>query len=390
MSNSITKTTSVSWLERIKQSVLGALIGFLLVLGAIVLLFWNEGRAVTTARSLAEGASTVVTVPSTTVDAANDGKLVHTSGRVTTDETLEDDEFGIEAKGIRLVRTVEMFQWHEKKETETKTKLGGGEETVTTYSYSTDWSDEPIDSSRFEEPEGHGNPAAEFKSGVHQVAEAQLDGFALDETVLDEVNGGQAMKLTPAQKSGIEAAYSGSEKLSIVDGGIYLGDNPKKPAVGDYRISYKLVPLGTISVVAKQSGNSFDRYQTKAGDQLLLVESGNVSAADMFAHAVSENNLLSWILRAVGLVLLAVGFGMIMEPIAVIADVIPFLGDIARLGTGLAAFLFTIVVGTTTIAIAWFYYRPVAAICVLVAGVAITFALTRFFRGRKQQVAAAA
>lgn len=382
--------TSVSWLERIKQSVLGALIGFILVLGAIVLLFWNEGRAVTTARSLAEGASTVVTVSSTAVDAANEGKLVHTTGKVTTDETLEDDEFGIEAEGIRLVRTVEMFQWHEKTTKETKTKLGGGEETVTTYSYSTDWSDEPIDSSKFEQAEDHGNPAMEFESGAFQVSEAQLDGFALDETVLDEVNGEQAMKLAPAQKSDIEAAYSGSEKLSIVDGGIYLGDNPKKPAIGDYRISYKLVPLGTISVVAKQSGNSFDRYQTKAGDQLLLVESGNVSAAEMFAHAVSENNLLSWILRAVGLVLLAVGFAMIMEPLAVIADVIPFLGDIARLGTGLAAFLFTIVVGTTTIAIAWFYYRPVVALGVLVAGVAITFALTRFFRGRKQQVAAAA
>jgi hypothetical protein len=80
---------------------------------------------------------------------------------------------------------------------------------------------------------------------------------------------------------------------------------------------------------------------------------------------------------------------MIMEPLAVIADVIPFLGDIARLGTGLAAFLFTILVGTTTIAIAWFYYRPVLALCVLAGGIALTLALVRLFKARKQTAVAA-
>lgn len=370
--------------------MIGALVGLILVVGAVILLFWNEGRAVTTAQSLAEGAGVVVTVSSAAVDAANDGKLVHTSGKVATDETLSDDEFGIEAKGVRLVRTVEMFQWREAKSEETKKKLGGGEETVTTYSYSTEWSDQSIDSSRFEQAEGHDNPSMEFESDSFQVSEAQLDGFALDEPVLDKIGGGQALKLTPAQRSGIEAAYSGSEKLSVTDGGIYLGENPKKPVVGDYRIRYDLVPLGDLSVIGKQSGSSFEPYQTKAGDELLLVESGKVPADKMFANAMSENNLLSWILRAVGLVLLAIGFAMIMEPLGVIADVIPFLGDIARLGTGLAAILFTIIVGTTTIAIAWFYYRPVLALCVIVAGVAITVALTRLLKARKRPVAAVA
>ena len=387
MSDSIVKTTSVSWFERIKQSVLGALIGFILVLGAVVLLFWNEGRTVTTARSLAEGASAVVTVPSAEINAANEGRLVHISGTVTTDEILADEEFGIEVEGIRLVRTVEMYQWHESTSEETKKKLGG-EETVTTYSYSKAWSEEPIDSSRFEQAAGHDNPSMELESDVFQISEARIDAFALDDAVLDEVDGGQALKLSSDQQRAIQAAWSGNEKVTFADGAVYLGDNPKKPAIGDYRVRYALVPLGPVSVVGKQTGNSFQAYQTRAGDRLLLVESGSVPADTMFANAASENTLLSWIIRAAGLVVLMIGFAMMMQPLGVIADVIPLLGDVVRLGTGLTAFLFTIIVGTTTIAIAWFYYRPLLALGVLVVGGAITVALVRVFKARKKPAAA--
>lgn len=384
MSNSFTKTTSVSWFERIKQSVIGALIGFLLVLAAIVLLFWNEGRSVTTAHSLTEGASAVITVSSDAVDASNEGKLVHAIGTVTTDETPSDDEFGISAKGVRLVRKVEMFQWHEKTSQETEKNFGGGENTVTHYTYSTGWSGDALNSSSFEHPENHDNPSMDIASDAFQVSEAQFGAFELGAAVLDQIGGAQALKLSPAKQAEIAAAYSGSEKLSVADGGIYLGENSKKPAVGDYRIRYELVPLGDISVVAKQYGNGFKGYQTRAGDELLLVESGKVSGDKMFANAMSANSLITWILRAVGLIAMGIGFAMIMEPLGVIADVIPFLGDIARLGTGLAAFLFTIIAGTTTIAIAWFYYRPVLALCVLAGGIALTVALVRFFKAKKQ------
>lgn len=37
---------------------------------------------------------------------------------------------------------------------------------------------------------------------------------------------------------------------------------------------------------------------------------------------------------------------------------IPFLGDVARLGTGLFAFCSAIVVALTVVSIAWLFYRP--------------------------------
>jgi hypothetical protein len=388
MTNIFTETTSTSWFTRIRNSFGGVVIGLILIVAMVILLFWNEGRAVQTAKSLAEGAGAVVSVGADTVDAANEGKLVHVSGPVTTDETPTDPDFAVAATGIRLVRDVEMYQWKEESKSETTKKLGGGEETVTTYSYSKVWSDDAIDSGSFKQPDGHQNPSMEIGSRSFQVAQAKLGAFTLDKPVLDQIYAEKALPLKPDQQAAIQAAYSGSKKLSVVDGGIYLGWNPSSPVVGDYRIRYKVAPLTSISVIGRQQGSQFTSYQTVAGDRLLMVDDGVVPADRMFKEAESANKVLTWILRGVGLLLLAIGFGLFMNPIAVLADVIPFLGSIVRMGTGLIAFLLAIVVGTITIAIAWFYYRPLYGIGILVVGALAAWLIVRF--GRRRQAVAAA
>jgi hypothetical protein len=55
----VVETTETSWLGRLGQAFAGIIIGLILVIVAGWVLFWNEGRAVTTARSLTEGAGLV-------------------------------------------------------------------------------------------------------------------------------------------------------------------------------------------------------------------------------------------------------------------------------------------------------------------------------------------
>ena len=86
-----------------------------------------------------------------------EGKFVHVTGEAATDEVLEDTDFGVSAIAIRLTRKTEMYQWRENQSSQTRKTLGGGTETVTTYSYEKDWSDRAIDSGRFHDP-GHDNP----------------------------------------------------------------------------------------------------------------------------------------------------------------------------------------------------------------------------------------
>jgi hypothetical protein len=217
-----------------------------------------------------------------------------------------------------------------------------------------------------------------------QIPQGTLGAFDLDQPVLDGIGGDQPMSIKPAQAAAIEAAYGGGKKVSVDNGGIYLGWNPSSPAIGDYRISYEVAPLGVISVIGQQQGSHFQAYQTIAGDQLLMVDVGNVPAAQMFKEAADANRLITWVIRGVGLLLLAVGFGLFMSPLGVIADFIPFLGSIVRMGTGIIAFFMAIVVGTITIAIAWFYYRPLLAVGILAVGAVIAGIIVYIGRSRGQ------
>lgn len=388
MSDSFTETTRVSWFGRIKRSVGAVVIGLVLIVAMIVLLFWNEGRAVTTARSLDEGAAAVVSVDAGSMDAAHEGKLIHVTGPVTTNSTPSDPSFGIEAKGIRLVRNVEMYQWKEESRSETTKQLGGGEETVTTYTYSKVWDDRPINSGNFKKPEGHTNPSMEIRGDSFQVPEAKLGAFTLDKPVLDLMSNAEALPIRADQASAIRAAFSGSKPLRIVDGRIYLGYNANSPQVGDYRIAYEVVPVGTVSIVGQQSGSGLAGYQTVAGDELLMVDAGSVSADKMFEEAKTANTMLTWILRVVGLLLLFVGFAMLLSWMGVLADVIPFVGSIVGFGTGLIAFVMAILVGSGVIAFAWFWYRPLLALAIFGGGALVAFLLTRM-RGSKPALAGA-
>ena len=85
------------------------------------------------------------TVAADKVDPANEGKLVHVTGTLSTTGPATDSDFAVKIDGVRLVRHVEMFQWTEQSGTETTKKLGGGETTKTTYTYRQEWADKPVD-----------------------------------------------------------------------------------------------------------------------------------------------------------------------------------------------------------------------------------------------------
>src|SRR6476661_10902894 len=59
-SDSFTEVTTKSWLQRLLEAAIGVVVGLVFVLVTVIGLFWNKGRAVQTARSLAEGAGLVV------------------------------------------------------------------------------------------------------------------------------------------------------------------------------------------------------------------------------------------------------------------------------------------------------------------------------------------
>jgi hypothetical protein len=443
MSDQFSESSSTSWFSRLAESIKGVLVGLVLFVLAIPLLWWNEGRAVQTFKSLTEGAGAVVSVQADKVDAANEGKLVHMSGKATTTATVTDPLFGVSANALRLERKAEMYQWKESTKTEKKKKLGGGEETITTYTYSKEWDDSLIKSSEFKEPKGHTNPAAmPVSSEGWRASPVTLGAFTLNTSQVDEVGGEEKLAVNESMLKKSDAAEGAKEeakpaeeakpeeetkpaepapkskKLSkkekqklgkkamakqekqakkgskpapsfataavnnpappsantppkVVDGGLYLGRSPQTPEVGDVRVSFTKVPPADISIIAQQVGQTFQPYKTEAGDALQLMQAGTQNAAAMFKTAQENNATLTWILRLVFFVMMAIGVYSIFKPLAVVADVVPFFGSMIAMGLGVVAIAIAAPVTLLTIAFAWIYYRPVMGVLLLLVSIGV-------------------
>jgi hypothetical protein len=216
------------------------------------------------------------------------------------------------------------------------------------------------------------------------VARASLGAFELTPETLRRLGGEDRHPVDPAVET--RARQTAGNTARAVDGLIYVGGDPASPQIGDLRITYTIVAAPQVSVIARQSGNGFAAYQTSAGDALLMIEKGLVPAAQMFKEAQDENTILTWILRGVGALVMFIGFGLVFRPLGVVADVLPILGDIMRLGTGAIGFALTAVLAAVTIGVAWLYYRPLVGILVLLAGIAVAVGI--WFLGRKRRPAA--
>ena len=383
------KIVTISWLERLKQSVGGMVFGLVLIVAMVIMLFWNEGRAVQTARSLAEGAGLVVSVSSASVEPANEGKLIHVTGPVTASGPVSDAEFSVSVSGLQLMRRVEMYQWVEKSTTEKKVELGGSETQVTKYAYEMQWSEFPQDSSKFNEADAHANPPMALERQTFGVANATLGAWSLGSAVIDRIGGSRDFAMPVEQAEAVQQAIGAGIRASVVEGKIYLGVNPSQPSLGDYRVSYQYVPLDTISVVGRQRGTGIADYQTESGDKLLIVHNGSVSAAEMFDAAASSNSTMTWAMRIAGIALLVVGFSTVLGPLSVAASVLPFLGSILAFGTGIIAGIAGVSLGSLTIAVAWFFYRPLVALAIIAVGAAIGGGLIFLAKRRKANATAA-
>ncbi len=365
-----TEVTTQSWFSRIRDSLVGVLFGLLIFVGSFLLLWFNEGRTVKTAEALREIAKTVLALPAPEVSPRNEGQLIYVTGTASTGETLRDPSLGISAPAIKLHREVEMYQWVESAKSETREKVGGSKETVTTYTYETQWSGTYQDPARFKKPEGHANPAMLYTNTAITAKTVSLGSFLLSPGLITKINPTEQFALTPEDLAKLPASLRSRAELS--GDYLYLGarenPEPNMPRVGDYRIRYRLVPAATaLSIIAKQIANTFEPYQSQNGRLTELLETGTISAAAMVANAQKSNQLMTWLLRLLGFILMLAGLVLIFKPLSTIGAFIPVVGRILGAGTGFIAFLLALTFSLVTIAAAWLFYRPVLAVLLLLS-----------------------
>lgn len=375
-----TETTEVGWFSKIKESIKGLVIGVLFIAIAPCLLIYNEKSSVDTAEGIGEMSTSLSEVDPAKADAAPEGPPILVFGKAQTAETLKDDKFGVEVKGgIKLDRAVEMYQWVEVEKTKETKKTGGKTVKETTYSYKKEWKDGLVDSATFNkgavkaEKKKPVNPGAMPAEAADWAAkEVKLGGFLLGDTFVSKLTKSEDLEINDETLAKVKAEHENAKKS---DNYIYINAfgsdvDTKDPNVGDTRISWRSVKSAEVTAVGAKSGTTLGAWKASNDTTHSYLQYGKKSKAEMVAAAESANAMMTWILRLVGLLLLFFGFMALFKPLVVLADVVPFIGNIVGGGTMLVSAGLAATIGFGSIAIGWIIARPLIGgiMCILSIG----------------------
>lgn len=405
-----TEVTRTGYGTRLKNSLGGVLIGILMFIGGTILLWWNEGRAVKTSDMLKEGQKNYVEMENPAVKSPDfEGQLVHAVALATTTDSLSDGTFNIGAVAVKLHRNVEYYQWIEHEKTEKKDKIGGAQETTTTYTYSKEWSGSPINSAEFKDPdyqalnfvyqtvEDESSAAENVTFGAYRLNSGQVSSFHNEQPMAVALDADLTKQLDKAARDNARAFLSRGGLLDLVPDSatvvhtqgnvVYIGRNPNVPEVGDVRITFTKDMPSKVSIIAKIVGDTFTYYKAKNGYKLDLLYMGENTAEEMFDSEHATNKLILWILRIIGILIIIGGLRSIVSIVPTLLKVLPFLGQIVETGLGVVCGIVGLVWSLIVIAIAWLRYRPVLGICLLVVAGLLIFWLVK--RSKKKKLAKA-
>lgn len=319
---------------------------------AFAILSLNELATAVRGYALDRGPHHTVTVSAHRVDPAREGALVHVTGPAVAAGVVTDPDIGVAAPGVRLFRTVEMYQWAERKITSRRK--------VTGYEYSTHWSQAWHDSTDLVGPKAPRNPVMPLLNEEWQADMVTVGAFRLNREQVARI--GDRVPLSLARQPSTRTVAFGT----LVRHGdtYYLGRDPAQPEIGDLRINYSVYTAGAVSILAAQAGNSFAPFQVEvplpAAHSILeslspssstvdVVRDGTLTVQELVQSAQRYHGALTWGVRLLGVLLMVVGVKLFIWPgaalLRVIGRVLPTQRHVrrrdrrlvaTRLGVGLA------------------------------------------------------
>ena len=412
------EVTTTGYGTRVGNSFKAIGSGILLFIAGTALLWWNEGRAVKTEKMLDEAGSAYVEMENPNKkDASLEGELICGTALATTEDSLSDAQFGIGAKAISLRRSVEYYQWVEHSQEKKEDKLGGKEVTTTTYTYSKEWVSRPVESAQFKDPAYQNkNMVLTTIEDAEQYAEnVSWGAYKLNESLIHSISSREGLDLAiaedllkqfdqstktayerfygvqknqqPAEQPAETAAVSDSAKavndsinnaianaenkkdfeyIHQASNVLYFGRVPGSPEVGDVRVTFEKVVPAKVTVMAVVDGDSFKPFKAKNGKRFERLVMGKKTGDEIIEDAQQENNMWTWALRIIGILMVIGGLKGIFGFVETILKVVPFIAGIFGWGIGLICTVVGVVWSLIIIAIAWLFYRPLLGISLLV------------------------
>jgi hypothetical protein len=377
--------TTTSYGNRLVGSLKGIVAGFILLFVGTIMLCLNEGNYVKTDKAIRSAQKELINVNDiSTLNPSLEGKLIHASAFADTKDILSDELFGVSETAVALIRSVEYYQFIENSYTEKRDKVGGGQETITTYRYNEKWVSSPVNSAKFNDPDYKKSNIVlenEIKFQIQRAGNVSFGAYKLPEFIIEsiegnvpadaKINSGALAKWNSREASNardIGYKTDGASALTHVNGNtVYFGKSPAAPQIGDVRVTLYKIPPADISIIAKVIGVTFEKYIAPNGKTFTSIMMGTVSAETMIESAKKTNSLFTWILRFVGLFLIVFAFKLIFDILPTLFKVLPPLGALVGVGVGLVCSVGGFVWTLAVISLAWLFYRPLVGVPLLIA-----------------------
>lgn len=370
MPEQYTEITKRSLSSRLGGSFGGIFFGIILFFVSFVLLFWNEGRV-----GLFDTAKNAIPFDATALQQnAPEGELVAASGMIISDDLIGDGQFLKNGRYLNVRRNVEMYAWVETSKSKTDTKIGGSQETITTYDYDKKWTGSVANSSNFKVPEGHINPPKRYDDIANTSPTARVGVYGVDLSRL-KMPVSQILQLTaddvilPAEGELVQGKY-------IYIGGSSIDD----PVIGDIRISYSAVLSGQdVTVFGRLVGDKIKPFTDKDGQ--ILYEARVTGFEESVVVMKKEHSMSLWFLRFLGFFMMWIGLKMVIAPLSVLLDILPILGSVSRGAVGLITGLLSLVLSIVTILVSMLLHNMYAVIvAVVIVGCILGYMLKKKYK----------
>lgn len=379
MPDQFTEQTNIGYGQRLINSFSGIIFGPLLVIGAIVLLYWNEGR-INIAQHARKAIEVSAQMPAMQVPAE---ALVAVSGIVHTSDMLSDNEFIMPGNYLALARNTQVYAWVEHTEEREQKNLGGSVTKETTYTYTKKWVDEAQQTSAFKHPEEHDNKQKTIANQWVVAPNASIGMYALDTARLALPGLSEVSLSTTLLRKKIAAVL-------VADDSHYLfvgresASSYREPQVGDMRISFAALKndlQGT--VFGAIQNNTLVPYAINEKTAVYRLFVG--TKQDALHQLQHEHGFILWMLRLLGVLLMWIGFMFFVSFISIILDVVPLFGSFASALLGALSLAVALVMSVVVILISWVAHSLVLLIVLAMAGLlGVTVFLWR--RSKKRSV----
>lgn len=271
----------------------------------------------------------------------NNKKLVHYTGKIKTDEILNDGNISLNTPVLK--RKVEMYQWKEH-------RRSGRSSGSRRYNYTKVWSDRELE---INHSNAYYNPKMKMKNKTIRANKVSVGDFILDNSVIRRIIPSTTLYTLPERQGyKIQSEY------------YYSGNDYNSPEIGDYRISYKyVVPGSEVSIIAAQYNNLLYTFKNKKYSINMAMQ-GSVTTYEMVKKTFRDRTQqLLTLVRIIGFICMLGGIVYFARPKTPKLIILSIFGSLFT-----SIFLITI---------PWLTVRPIIAVPLFIISGAITILIVK-------------